>query len=395
MTTLVFVHGTGVRRDSFDNTVSVIRGYITRTVPGLSIASCYWGEPLGAVLSRAGASIPRSSATRGPGGEDDETWILLELDPVYELRLISASSRISPGSELPVDQAPSSRSLRDAALALPTVPAVADAAREAGLADTFAAAVADVLGSSEATMALASAAPREVLGHAVAYAVVAKAIRLADERSAGLVPVIGDQRDLVIQRISEALGVDVRGMGAAVLHSGLRLAEAIGVVGWVERRRALMTASSSFASGDVMVYLARGDAIRAHIAATVRQVADDVVLLAHSLGGIACVDLLALDVPGNVRGLITVGSQAGYLHELGALPGLEPGAMLPGTFPVPWINVFDPRDFLAFLAEPIFGERVRDVQVDNRMPFPRSHSAYFSNPQLYSVIRSVCSAVSR
>jgi hypothetical protein len=59
------------------------------------------------------------------------------------------------------------------------------------------------------------------------------------------------------------------------------------------------------------------------------------------------------------------------------------------------MNVFDRRDLLAFLAEPVFGERVRDVEVDSRTPFPRSHSAYFANPAMYAVVGHVVTAVQR
>lgn len=394
MTTLVFVHGTGVRRTSFDATLTVVRDGVRRHVPDLDVVPCFWGEPLGAVLSRNGASIPQTSTVRGVD-ELDDTWILLELDPLYELRLLAASERPAGDREQPVDRVPPGRRLRDAVLVLPGDPAVVEALHGTAMAGTFADAAAEVLGSVETAAALASAAPSDVVGRAVAYAVVARAITLADERSQGTVPVTGDQRDAVVEAMTAALGVDVRGRGGNVLDSGLRLADALGLVGWVDRRRTLLTAAASPAAGDVMVYLARGAAIRSHVAATVRAVADDVVLLAHSLGGVACVDLLVDDVPDNVRGLITVGSQAGYLHELGALPSLEPAELLPDTFPVPWINVFDTRDYLAFLAEPVFGERVRDVRVDNRMPFPRSHSAYFVNPQLYAVIGGVRAAVGR
>ncbi|MEV6964451.1 hypothetical protein AB0M47_04990 [Hamadaea sp. NPDC051192] len=387
------MHGTGVRRASFDTTLRLVQDGVARDAPGVAAAPCYWGEPHGAQLSSAGASIPQTAATRGPDREAD-LWVLLELDPLYELRLLSGSPGVRV-PEQPADRVPSGRRLRDAALGLPADPVVDAAVRAAGLADVFAGAVVAVLGAPEAVTALASAAPPDVLGAALANAVTAQALSRADEQSQGLFPVTGQQRDLVVARILEALAVDGRGVGALLARSGLRLAEVIGAVGWVERRRALMTSAASPASGDVMLYLARGRAIREHIAATVRQVNDDVVLLAHSLGGIACVDLLIADVPANLRGLITVGSQAGFLHELGALPGLPPGAALPDTFPVPWINVFDPRDFLAFLAEPIFGDRVRDVRVDNQVPFPRSHSAYFANPQLYAVVASVCAAVSR
>jgi pimeloyl-ACP methyl ester carboxylesterase len=190
-----------------------------------------------------------------------------------------------------------------------------------------------------------------------------------------------------------ALHSEARTVGSGLLRAGLWVATELGLTRPAERKRVLLTSAASPAAGDIMVYLARGDAIRQHIADTVAALDDGVVLLAHSLGGVACVDLLATAAPANVRGLITVGSQAPYLHELGALPGLAPGAALPETFPVPWINVLDRRDLLSFLAEPVFGDRVRDVEINSRAPFPRSHSAYFGNPALYAVVRSVVNAV--
>jgi hypothetical protein len=91
-------------------------------------------------------------------------------------------------------------------------------------------------------------------------------------------------------------------------------------------------------------------------------------------------------VPG-LRLLVTVGSQAPFLHELGALAGLSPEASLPSAFP-PWLNIFDRHDLLAFQAAPVFSgdARVTDREVSSRQPFPVSHGAYWKLPAVYDEI---------
>jgi surfactin synthase thioesterase subunit len=75
------------------------------------------------------------------------------------------------------------------------------------------------------------------------------------------------------------------------------------------------------------------------------------VLLGHSLGGVACVDLL-IDPEEKerkqVKMLATVGSQAPYFYEINALSLLEydEKTELPKYFPW-WLNIYDRADFLS------------------------------------------------
>ena len=87
------------------------------------------------------------------------------------------------------------------------------------------------------------------------------------------------------------------------------------------------------------MYLARGDAIRDFIAARIEAVPGPVLLVAHSLGGIACVDLLARKDLPKVKLLVTVGSQAYFLYEINALPSRKWGEKLPCHFPS-WLNIY-------------------------------------------------------
>jgi hypothetical protein len=146
-------------------------------------------------------------------------------------------------------------------------------------------------------------------------------------------------------------------------------------------------------AGDILLYQGRGDGIRKFILDEIKKCTGTVVLLAHSLGGIACVDLLVLHRMSQVQLLITCGSQAPLLYELGALHSLAfqervPRAdRLPKDFPT-WLNFYDLRDFLSYVAAPVFANgRISDVKVDNRLPFPESHSGYWRNADVWERVR--------
>ena len=133
------------------------------------------------------------------------------------------------------------------------------------------------------------------------------------------------------------------------------------------------------------MYLARGERIRAFIAGIIGMAEAPVVLIAHSLGGVAVIELLATQALPKVELVVTVGSQAPFLYELDALPKLAFGTRLPETVPR-WVNIFDRRDLLAFTGAGVFPGRVEDREVDNGAPFPRSHSAYFASDRFYAVL---------
>ena len=100
VTTLVFVHGTGVRQPAYGVAFDRFAERIARIRPGHAVAQCYWGGLHGARLNAAGISIPSGESYRGlddpllGAGTDEEAevalWGLLERDPLFELRLLSA-----------------------------------------------------------------------------------------------------------------------------------------------------------------------------------------------------------------------------------------------------------------------------------------------------------------
>ena len=155
---------------------------------------------------------------------------------------------------------------------------------------------------------------------------------------------------------------------------------------FIRNRRNLMHEAASQAIGDVLLYQSRGAVVRSFIRAKIESARPPVTLVAHSLGGIACVDLLGHQNPPEVAHLVTIGSQSSFFNEIGALGAFEPGDCLPKTFP-PWLNIFDGNDFLSFVCSRIFPQ-VLDLEIPSGQPFPESHSAYFSNEQVWRAIRS-------
>lgn len=116
-----------------------------------------------------------------------------------------------------------------------------------------------------------------------------------------------------------------------------------------------------------------------------------VLPVALSLGGIALVDLLGEWRDAPVEACVTVGSQAPLLYAFDAIPSMPYDEAQPPYLPVSWLNVYDTRDFLSFLAEPLFRRTdglasVVDLRVHSGKDFPKSHSAYWELPAVWEAI---------
>jgi len=139
------------------------------------------------------------------------------------------------------------------------------------------------------------------------------------------------------------------------------------------------------------------DVLRSELAKAGRVARGKPVLpVALSLGGIALVDLVASWEDAPVEGCVTVGSQAPLLYTFDAIPSLPYDEADPPRLPVPWLNVYDSRDFLSFVAEPLFRRSdglasVVDLRVQSGRDFPRSHSAYWELPAVWDGIATAFS----
>jgi hypothetical protein len=223
---------------------------------------------------------------------------------------------------------------------------------------------------------------------AVARALVAQAILLSrQQQNEEAIWIDGAERDALVALLLNALGSHTRGVISSVKGhlAGLALRY---VTTRVERKRGAISDAAFPTAGDILLYQARGESIRGCIREAIEQAPPPVVILAHSLGGIACVDLLILEALPKVELLITVGSQSSFLYEIDALSSLRFGDPLPAHFPKNWLNIYDPRDFLSYVAAGVFpGEAsIMDIEVDNKQPFPQSHSAYWSNKAVWEAI---------
>ena len=163
-----------------------------------------------------------------------------------------------------------------------------------------------------------------------------------------------------------------------------------------DRRESLMDALGAQLLADVIGYQLHRDSIQAvlrtELSKAARAAGDRPVLpVALSLGGIALVDLLASWPEAPVEACVTVGSQAPLLYTFNAITSMPYDEADPPRLPVPWLNVYDSRDFLSFVAEPLFRRSdglasVVDLRVSSGKDFPKSHSAYWELPPVWDAI---------
>jgi hypothetical protein len=263
--------------------------------------------------------------------------------------------------------------------------------QEIGVQSVWAKAKSQLLSSLSSAAAVNRSTPEldSEFRAALARSLVAHAINIAFAASGGVRDwPTGSKRDALVNALREAWGGDdrsiARGIASWIGGRVKRMALNIGT-NKVARKRGAISDAAYPATGDILLYQARGGGIRDFVELAIRKAPKPLVLLAHSLGGIACVDLLAQKNLEGVTNLITVGSQAPLLYEVNALWSLPHGDPLPSSFP-DWLNVYDKHDFLSYIGGALFPNRVTDVLVNNGQPFPQAHSAYWGNPEVWNAI---------
>jgi hypothetical protein len=369
---LLFVHGINVRGDAWFASLDLVSRKVKRFLPGYEVTGCGWGDPFGARLHRNGNSIPDYDPTGDALPAEEQAsrarWHLLSSDPLLELRLLPGESYLGtlPGEDI-----------------FALVPPLEANTQVLGMLrgwevekpwPTF---VQGILSSQDWKTVLTAVTLRP----AAASEPVARAITagyLQELRKHGFPELLGEQRDQLKDALVNLVGGPALGIGDWFL---MRITNAA-----VDRRGGISDLSTP-AVGDIIHYQARGQSIRNFIAKKAKDCNADVVL-AHSLGGVACVDWLASGenpVP-SVKKLVTVGSQSGYFYEVDALVSTPYGTGLPSTFPSEWLNIFDRADLLGYLAAPIFPEHAVDFEVDSGQPFPASHGAYWQNDAVWERI---------
>lgn len=395
MTTVIFVHGTGGRKAAYRLTFKQIEETLNQQKPDLKLVPCLWGEEHGTKLKADGASIPDYDSTGGGAEsnnqEDNPVWLWEQLykDPLSEIGLLSlrpirgqtaVPGRATPSQELHnrVNQLAASETLRTQL-------------KEARIAGVFGQAHQAITKSKAYERLLETASkPLDEYYAAIARAIVAASIKLrAQKRVDTPIQFDAGLRDETVGFITRDLTQNAQSRG--VIGDWVRNLVFKGFINWgnsrLQRQRGVLTDAAYPFVGDIIFYQAKGKKIRDFIREQVEQVEPPVVLLAHSLGGIACVDLLVEQKLPQVELLITVGSQAPFLYEIDALQSLSYGETLPDHFPK-WVNIYDLRDVLSYVGDHpgLFYGKIKDVKVDNKQPFPESHGAYWYNSDTWDAI---------
>ena len=407
--TLLFVHGTGVRRAGREQTVARIRTGLAKVgLGGLQLDFVDWGETHGTNVSKTDleAVLPRGAAMALGGTTEAEIeaalWSDLLADPLIELRMAALWQTAAPAAVVPVPGGPkpadvtlvqaihdlgpklidplpgevTAQAIREAVRSLEREPLVREAARSVG-----------------------SAQDPDLIG-ATARAVVATTLRQSrSEPGTGPSALyLRFERDALVEEIRSRLAPTTLGIGGWLRDRVKDFATAKASEWAIDRRDTLMR-SSSPGAGDILLYQRRGDDILAMIESKILDLSGDgkrVIVLGHSLGGIMLVDLLSRPREERlpVSKLITVGSQAPMLFKFDALGTMRPGRERPAGTPfVPWLNVYDRSDLLSFCAAQAFpgAEGIEDYEHTSGASFPEAHSAYFLADGVYERIKQFLS----
>ncbi len=388
MTTVLFVHGTGAREQAFATTHGRITEGLAKVRPDIGVERCYWGE-IGARLQAGGKSFffdppqpgrENESADGSVPEEEKELarWARLFDDPLFEIRLRQLAK--------PTRGDPFGTPLRERIMKLPSRPEVAAALASYGFTGPFAAAVQWVVSSAEFEKAFGRSAVQDGITEAmISRALVARCLATVAEVGVALT---GERRDRLCSAVIAGFGAPDYGLADSVGELAKNLAFRAGEPWLRHRRRDIIEGT-----GDILLYQARGAAIRGFVKDRIRQLDGPVVLLTHSLGGIVAFDLLAGSHAAGmdqVRMLITVGSQIPLLYELGALScGVSYPMALPDTFRARWVNVYDRHDLLGYAGAELFGHRCLDIPVKTGTPFPTAHGAYWDMDDMYRRLAEV------
>jgi hypothetical protein len=302
VTTFLFVHGTGVRKASFDETVSTLCSQVESRDNTLQMRGCFWGGKHGVKLPEFPRSIPRYNQTKAAGGAspEDQTIVLWEMlyeDALFELRLFAQTAgQLKP---LAPNQASPAQVLARKVDGLRKSTPVLEAAKLLGLERFWNGAWTAVCKGTVFSDAMNSplagtGAHRLAIARALVAAMTAAVI---DEQ----LPVPGaTERDELVEVLLEQLGGRDKAVLDIVTKPLFRLASRLGTRK-IRRNRGKYTDDSFEVIGDILLYQVRGGdilaCIRTRIEEVTKEVGAPVVVIAHSLGGIACVDLFAGPTP--------------------------------------------------------------------------------------------------
>ncbi len=387
--TLLFIHGTGVRTVGYAQTLKQIESKLAEFGLPCAVASCPWGDVYGVDFD--GLSLP-DPPVRNPEEEAQAyRWEYLQIDPLFDLRLWCTPAAQPPPRVL------GQRTAGQALWETTVSKYIDDFSKPVALNEflthnqiefLFLPAWKKVVDTDLPRQAFATAGTEAAsVARVFAEAVVAQMMHdgARSDPPTALSPRIGGKIvsillfdwNQVVKGLQDLFG-KFFGWGTKTVLRPLRAGAS----------RAIAPAI-----GDILLYQSVGKDIRELIRKDIESIPGDVFILAHSLGGIACFELMVeqrregADRLASVKGLITAGSQAPLLYELGALQTLSKGSPLPKAFPK-WLNLYDENDVLSYRANRLFSVEA-DKQVDSMLPPLEAHSAYWKLDETWKAIRDM------
>lgn len=410
MTVLIFVHGIGGRRENYDITYQKIKSIIQNRKPEVKVKPCLWGDDYGAELLANGASIPNYEETGGEENKKEEKflerrWNELYEDPFWEIRLLgyrkdAERSRFDDPRKIVKTRIEefieelTGNEFRTQMELYGIDSFLEDACKITINSDSYDRWIQTVSKPLKEEYAAFSRAIIAVIINSLSqqkiYAPIIYNSRIRQEAVDFIFIKLTkdvESRSLGIKLISKFLeDKNTSLQGIAGVASGLFTDKTI--TPYIRKRRGAVSDFVYPMAGDILVYQYqdRGQEIRDFIEHQIEaQQEQSVIILAHSLGGVACVDLLVDKLRkgknmSQVKFLITVGSQAPFFYEINALQslhfdkekftnGISP---LPSDFPT-WLNIYDLSDVLSYVGKELFPSQVTDVKVGNRKPIYNSH----------------------
>ncbi|MBA3530559.1 MAG: hypothetical protein H0T73_01370, partial [Ardenticatenales bacterium] len=282
MTSVIYVHGTGVREKVFNRSFEVVSEEILKRRPELKMVPCFWGAH-GAALQQGGASLPgggsRSLDIEEGGTEDAERtrWAILYQDPLYELRVLGVGASSA-----------SNKSLAKRLGALQPSPELELRLEQAELADHWQAAREHIQHTDDFQAALRTAPKQQThLAAVVARALVAESLARQAAAEPGVLPLDSILRDELVLFFTAELEGGTRFLDD-LKDSALDIVYRAATY-YVQGRREDLTEQNVPGVGDALYYMARGAAIRRFVQRCIEEAESPVVVLAHSLGGIISV----------------------------------------------------------------------------------------------------------
>jgi hypothetical protein len=378
--TIVFLHGTGVRFRDYKGSLRKAKEVAAASGVTAQFVECLWGDGLGVDFEGRSLPEPLPDAINGEAANELARWRWLFDDPFFELDQLTMRPQTGPVPPPPPPGQPEEwETTYNTIQAYKPSTDLVLLLKRGGLEEFYQRAQDEVFTSDIPRLAFQNSSTAipdaaAALSRAIVACLHNRAV------SAGQPGPSRRLRESLVERLRDDWGQVVYAPTDFFWNLIKRVSTPI-----ARHYRNRLSDASFLVIGDVLLYQGRGAEIRAYIRDKIEKAAPPVTVVAHSLGGIASFDLLAGPNPPKVNRLVTVGSQAPLLYELGALSSINVPATLPKGFPS-WMNIFDRNDFLSYVAKRLFPDAT-DFEVESGQSFPDSHSAYFGNEEVWKAIR--------